>query len=433
MERNFLLTIIVGCVIASFSNAVRNVGKIPLNSAAFANLYENPNAQSPSEKYDLLLSTFSGNPFTSGTVNLYRGIGQQIKNIGSVLKEVLANRMSWPNEVAGVPESVFGKRMVAIPDGFLVPFKDDGYIYLVDISGSTPQGPYKLTDHTEGKWFYHRVVWKDMDGDGDLDILTCRAREPVFSIFSTKDTELLWLENPDTHQYRSPWKQHVITHGPDVYFRNLKVNTTDGVYDVIVTTEFFAKKLSVHWTTDSMNRWNDLSKVHSRTVDTTAGALFDVEINDVNGDGREDLLVVSNGMNGSVLVYEIPSDFRTDNFPRHTIATNFVPRSTGQGKGAPGSAFCIRSRSSDRSSRPMILVSGDDDGRAYFLEPNSNSTKDWSYTKNVFHDAGSGTVGQIAYADVDGDDFVDLFVPNFNLNDISIYTFAPSEQIPFGY
>lgn len=73
--------------------------------------------------------------------------------------------------------------MVAIPDGFLVPFKDDGYIYLVDISGSTPQGPYKLTDHTEGKWFYHRVVWKDMDGDGDLDILTCRAREPVFSIF----------------------------------------------------------------------------------------------------------------------------------------------------------------------------------------------------------------------------------------------------------
>lgn len=91
--------------------------------------------------------------------------------------------------------------------------------------------------------------------------------------------------------------------------------------------------------------------------------------------------MVSNGMNGSVLVYEIPSDFRlvevtdtvqheivrlhyfviqlynnhififenrTDNFPRHTIATNFVPRSTGQGKGAPGSAFCIRSRSSDR-------------------------------------------------------------------------------------
>lgn len=45
-------------------------------------------------------------------------------------------------------------------------------------------------------------------------------------------------------------------------------------------------------------------------MDSTAGALFDVEINDINGDGKEDLLVVSNGMNGSVLAYEIPNDFR---------------------------------------------------------------------------------------------------------------------------
>lgn len=99
--------------------------------------------------------------------------------------------------------------MVAIPDGFLVPFKDDGYIYLVDISGSTPQGPYKLTDHTEGKWFYHRVVWKDMDGDGDLDILTCRAREPVFSIFCkllfNESTLMLKLYDPSTFYKVELW------------------------------------------------------------------------------------------------------------------------------------------------------------------------------------------------------------------------------------
>lgn len=104
------LRISVTCLVLCFwtaSEAVRKVGRISLNSAAFANLYENPNANAPGEKYDLLLSTFSGNPFTSGTVNLYRGIGQHLNNLGSVRKEVLANRMSWPNEIAGVPGSIF--------------------------------------------------------------------------------------------------------------------------------------------------------------------------------------------------------------------------------------------------------------------------------------------------------------------------------------
>lgn len=50
-------------------------------------------------------------------------------------------------------------------------------------------------------------------------------------------------------------------------------------------------------------------KVYFRIVDIIVGVLFDVEINDVNGDGWEDFLVVFNGMNGSVLVYEIFSDF----------------------------------------------------------------------------------------------------------------------------
>lgn len=53
-----------------------------------------------------------------------------------------------------------------------------------------------------------------------------------------------------------------------------------------------------------------LFQIHSRVVDNNAGALFDVEVNDLNGDGKQDLLVVSNGNNGSVLAYEIPNDFR---------------------------------------------------------------------------------------------------------------------------
>ncbi|CAG2220257.1 unnamed protein product [Mytilus edulis] len=106
--------------------------------------------------------------------------GKQLSsNSSNIIPKIVTTKVTWPNEISGVPRSVFNKSMVAIPDGFLVPFKTDGSISLVDIDG---KGPYKLTDDQTGKWFYHRVVWKDMDLDGDLDILTCRAREPVIGI-----------------------------------------------------------------------------------------------------------------------------------------------------------------------------------------------------------------------------------------------------------
>lgn len=40
------------------------------------------------------------------------------------------------------------------------------------------------------------------------------------------------------------------------------------------------------------------------------GRVFEVEITDLNNDGRLDLLVTTNGANGTLLAYEIPDDFR---------------------------------------------------------------------------------------------------------------------------
>lgn len=75
-------------------------------------------------------------------------------------------------------ENVFGPNMVAIPDGFLVPFKKKGSISILNITSDPAQGPYKISDD-DGKteWFYHKVVWKDIDKDGLLDAVTCRATE----------------------------------------------------------------------------------------------------------------------------------------------------------------------------------------------------------------------------------------------------------------
>ena len=82
------------------------------------------------------------------------------------------------------------------------------------------------------------------------------------------------------------------------------------------------------------------------------------------------------------------------------------------------------------SERPNILVSGDDDGRAYILEPLSSDPTNWNYKKNTIFDAGSGTVGQMAFADVDGDGYNDIFIPSYNQATVHVYTFAP--YIVFG-
>ena len=69
--------------------------------------------------------------------------------------------------------------MVAVPDGFLVPLKTKGSVTLFDLDDVSTKGQgHEITKHGE-QWFYHRVEWRDMDKDGDLDILTARADRPI--------------------------------------------------------------------------------------------------------------------------------------------------------------------------------------------------------------------------------------------------------------
>ena len=78
--------------------------------------------------------------------------------------------------------------MVVIPDGYILPFKTDGAIKLADIFQQPPDGPFVITDDSSGKWFYHRVHWVDMDGDGDKEVVKCRAREPMIGNHILRDT-----------------------------------------------------------------------------------------------------------------------------------------------------------------------------------------------------------------------------------------------------
>ena len=46
-------------------------------------------------------------------------------------------------------------------------------------------------------------------------------------------------------------------------------------------------------------------------IDATIGSVFEIELVDLNNDGRQDLLVTTNGANGTLLAFEVPDDFRS--------------------------------------------------------------------------------------------------------------------------
>ena len=126
----------------------------------------------------------------------------------------------------------------------------------------------KLTTDKNG-FFYHMGIWRDMNGDGRKDLLTARVNKPIIG---ASTGELLWLEQPvnptqlapsllasvpvpvpvpvpvrvcvldlfpclpahslprttvfspllfDGTKRNTPWKEHVLTQGPEVIFQLL--------------------------------------------------------------------------------------------------------------------------------------------------------------------------------------------------------------------
>ncbi|XP_071095835.1 uncharacterized protein [Haliotis cracherodii] len=409
-----LLVLSVRCALLT------NLGRFHAAHAGFIQVEEDTHAVNVLDRYNLFIAAFNPFPFTTDHVYEVAAIGRKLANINRTHILDVSHRITWPNEISQVPDAVFHKELVAAAGGFLVPLKTHGTIGLFDLSVSPPRGPYTITNNADSAWFYHRVDWKDMNGDGRIDAVSCRAKKPLIG---GAQGELVWFEHPASGALQHPWTMHVIDHGPDVYFDFLTLHTPQGTFDCIVTAGFFSKSLNIYWTTDQSGKWDDTSKIKSRVIDHSFGAVFDVQAVDLNGDGGLDLLVTGNDAHTAyVYSYEIPADFRTGKFQRHTLAGGFSPRLKGIGHGAPGSAQTVFP-TSHTNGKPVIVLSGDDDGRAYVLKPSSTSHGDWTYDKETFLDVGQGTVGEIAIKDVDGDGYGEVFVPAYTQGYVYVYTF----------
>ena len=136
------------------------------------------------------------------------------------------------------------------------------------------------------EWFYQQAKWYDADGDGLLDVFTCRTRitnvpgdlDPIslkkhlrtslmFSSFLTAgaDSQFLWFKNPggDEAFLEGPWQVGLILseNECDTALEFTTLQADGRTYDVVYTTGYFSNTFNVYWTEDPQGLWNDSQQV----------------------------------------------------------------------------------------------------------------------------------------------------------------------------
>ncbi|CAB3382336.1 Hypothetical predicted protein [Cloeon dipterum] len=406
----------------------RLIDQFPLGHPAFVQLFATERDVDPLDKYTLYISNFDALAVLQrDDIYLLRSPGRQLNDVANWAPTLIDKENFWPNDVNFMPSSVVGREGVVWTSGFLVPGKQSGAlnIYFTDVDPVERAGNIASLD--ELAFSYHRVVWYDVNKDGLLDAVTARFNLPTLG---APTYDLLWLENPGNGVYEG-WTQHLITSGPDVHFRLSTFQVAGQDFTVLIVGEFFTERLVLYYAADGSDSFlSDPSTIISLVIDdVNVGQIFDLEVSDLNLDGRPELTVCGyNHTLGSVFVFPVPDDFRSDPWERIVIADNFKANLIIGGQsmtpGAPH-AFYKGLQHEQSGEKPYVFVSGDDDGKHYILEPVSQDPADWTYNKHLLVDTNATTTGKYAIADLDNDGYNEIVAAGFTANEVYVYTYAP--------
>jgi len=171
----------------------------------------------------------------------------------------------------------------------------------------------------------------------------------------------------------------------------------------------------------------DGTLVESRMIDDgSILAAYSVALVDLNQDGKKELLVnnheKSKKTNG-IWAYTLPEDgdLMTGDFTKMTIATGFdtvfslmVPAM------APGFPYAIWPNGKEDNERAHIFVAGDGDYKCHVLVPTGETPEEFGYEDIVIEDA-KGTVGALAFSDLDQDGWVEMWMPNYDKSTVELF------------
>ncbi len=410
-------------------------------------------------------------------------------------------RTVWPNEAVRAPDGMFPFDALVIPQGFHpAPFQ--GRLSAIDLDDparteyvihqSTQNYQTGFTfpgDPENSPRFYHRVLFMDMNGDDLDDIVTVRSGLRVVPSAYPPFAELVYFVNPGGDiASDQPWDEVVLFGGPAAGFLGPDVHLeahdfeADGVPE-IVATHFFSGfpvepgqpppqngKIAIYGAPVG-GTWADVNAdsfalPRIKDISSDQGYPFDVQIVDLNRDGKADILATnhqpdncspptSSQVPGRVYALEQPASgaiFEAE-WTTHILLDDIRPNPSTQpvqapGRLAPGRAQAFHPvRHAEGSSKPWIVVGGDEAGKVWLLEPTQvfNSSS-WEYDSAVIFDIndhyGPGTtqtpmadpfgitvstIGGIAvrYDQPGYFGFAEIYVPVFESKEIHVFSYRP--------
>lgn len=358
--------------------------------------------------------------FSSGKLhvvpNIKEAIGSQdLSKLEPV--ELATPSFKWPNFAKTVPQDVFDQRVIVVPDGFIPPGKGNGGIYLTVIDGSDVTKTVKTVTMTHNRkgYFYHMGFWMDLNGDGRKDFLTAKCNTKA------GEGKLVWYEHPaDGLDSQDHWNEHVIATGPDVGIEADFLEQYPGEV-VVFAAQFFDEKLGVYRVS-----LTDGSLVESRIIDDTTLHAYSAQLIDLNGDGRKELVVnnhETDSKENGIWAYTVPEDLITGSYDKYPITTGFknawsltVPNMS------PGFPYAIwPNKTNEGSERAHIMIAGDGDHSVSMAYP-TGSADNFEYERTVIKNEG-GTVGALAFSDLDNNNWQEMWVPNYDKSYIEVFMF----------
>ena len=438
----------------------RMAAQFHLKQAAFIEIWEKTHYSNDTanyaDRYNMFLTTF--NPFAFYIHDPVYEIPAPGKLLSSnadgptweaSLKKMGGrNTAYWPNYPVRLPYELGGFDGIVQTSGFLVPGHEYGQLEVYNTEEGNEGGPWNIAAKAEdgGDWSYHWVIFKDVDGDGLLDVMAARFH---VSLTGSTNSQLIWLQNPGgltpddkNKEWSSGWRCHIIYEaGPDVRIENRVYAKPDGTkFDVIMGAELWNQQLGLYYVEDKPGAWNfsfpNSPDIKRLILDKYDGQPFEANFMDLNNDGVEEIVVSYYDVGlkkGQFVAYQLtdPDNWDTVNgWTKRVIRGDFLLHDAHYSKGdmTPGKhrLFYPSKEYESTHNKPYIFLAGDDNGNHYILSPKDDDDKDnWEYNMSALLVTGGKTTGTMGIADIDGDGYTDIVAAGYTAGQVYVYTYAP--------